>query len=71
MFHPDAASVELKGHEEKTSSRKAATSAEVAVIDVVGDLVEVVAAPPELPYRQHRGAWHAVFMDASMTESSG
>ena len=50
------------------------TASEVVVIDVVGDLVEVVvgaAGAAEPPYRQHRGAGHAVFVDTSMTESSG
>ena len=36
------------------------TPSEVVVIDVVGDLVEVVvsaAGAAEPPYRQHRGVW--------------
>ena len=50
------------------------TPSEVVVIDVVGDLVEVVlgaAGGAEPPYRQHRGARQRVFGDRSMTESSG
>jgi hypothetical protein len=50
------------------------TPSEVVVIDVVGDLVEVVvsaAGAAEPPYRQHRGISDAVFVDEPMTKSSG
>ena len=50
------------------------SASEVVVVDVVGDLVEVVVGATgaaEPPYRQHRDVWQALFVDEPMTESSG
>ena len=50
------------------------TAPEVVVVDVIGDLVEVVlraAGGAEAPYRQHRSARWGVFGDRSMVVSSG